>query len=57
LLSVFYSYVVPPPGDKGKQLFPGNKGYLSNMVAKFSLIMLISSAKIHPTDHISIAEV
>lgn len=45
------------PGDKGKHEFPGNRGYLSNTVAKFDFIMLSSSANMQPTDQMSMADV
>ena len=41
-------------GESGKQDLPGKSGTLEKGSGKFSSIMLSSSAKMHPTDHMSI---
>ncbi len=42
-------------GESVWQTFPGKIGFLSLYFGTFSLIMVKSSAKIQPMDHISIA--
>ncbi len=42
-------------GERGKQDFPGKRGFLSLTLAKFSFFIVKSSAKMHPSAHTSIA--
>jgi hypothetical protein len=42
-------------GDRGKHDLPGNRGFLSMKVGAFSFIMPSNSAKMQPTDQVSIA--
>lgn len=51
----FFFCVGSDVGDKGKHDCPGKSGLLSKKVGAFSFIMDNSSAKIQPTDQISIA--
>ena len=51
------SSTVAAPEERGKQEFPGKRGWRSKTVAKLDFIIVKSSAKMHPTDQISMAEV
>jgi hypothetical protein len=44
-------------GERGKQELPGKSGLRSKKVGAFSFSMFYNSAKMQPTDHISIAVV
>lgn len=49
-----YGLPISVSGDKGKHDLPGKSGTLEKGSGKFYVIMLNSSAKMHPTDHMSI---
>ena len=51
----FLYSVVSFAGDKGKQDFPGKRGFLSMKVGALDFIILSNSAKMQPIDQTSIA--